>query len=171
MPQIIAIPPTQRQEALPEEGKKMGIRQQLTDDLKSAMKTGDTQTRDTLRLVLAAVKQQEVDTGTTLDDDAVQGVLANQAKQRRDSIATYTSGSRVDLADVEQLELDIIERYLPRQLSRAEIETVAAAKIEALGVTDMRGMGQVMGALVSELQGTADGKLISQVVRDLLTRK
>lgn len=147
----------------------MDVRQRLTADLKTAMKSGDTETRDTLRLMLAAVKQVEVDDGAALDDAGVVAVLTKQAKQRRESITAYEAGGRGDLAVTEKAELAIIERYLPQMLSRAAVEEAAAAKIAELGVTDVKGMGRVMSALMSDLQGQADGKLVSDVVRKLLT--
>ncbi|MCO5183916.1 MAG: GatB/YqeY domain-containing protein [Anaerolineae bacterium] len=149
----------------------MSVREQINADLKTAMRAGDTDTRDTLRSLNAAIKQTEVDSGEELDDSGVMAVLSKQAKQRRESIVDYEKAGRSDLVVVEQRELAVIERYLPQMMSRAEIEVVAAGVIEELGVTDVRGMGQVMGRLMPQLRGKADGRLINEVVNDLLREK
>lgn len=146
----------------------MNTRQKINTEFRDAMRSGDTVTRDTLRLLLAALKQSEIDSGETLDEEGVQAVLAQQAKQRRESITVYMANDREDLAAGERLELEIITRYLPQQLTRVEIETLAREAIDAAGATDMRGMGSVMGVLMPRVKGRADGKLVSQVVRELL---
>lgn len=147
----------------------MSVREQISADLKAAMKAGDTDTRDTLRSLNAAIKQSEIDGGKPLDDAGVMAVLNKQAKQRRESIADYEMAGRMDLVVVEQAELVVIERYLPQMMSRAEIEVVAAGVIDELGVTDARGTGQVMGRLMPQLRGKADGRLVNEVVSDLLS--
>ena len=146
----------------------MSLKQQLQDDLKEAMRGGDAARRDVLRLMMAAIKQAEVVGQKTLDDAGVQEVLTKQAKQRRESITDYENAGRADLAAGEQAELTIIEVYLPQMMSEAEVRAVAAALIAELGVTDAKGMGQVMGRLMAQLKGKADGRLVNQVVRDLL---
>ncbi|MCA9963918.1 MAG: GatB/YqeY domain-containing protein [Anaerolineales bacterium] len=146
----------------------MSLKQQLQDDLKEAMRGGDAARRDVLRLMMAAIKQAEVDGQKTLDDAGVQEVLTKQAKQRRESITDYENAGRADLAAGEQAELTIIEVYLPQMMSEAEVRAVAATLIAELGVTDAKGMGQVMGRLMAQLKGKADGRLVNQVVRDLL---
>jgi uncharacterized protein YqeY len=147
-----------------------GVKEQLVTDLKDAMRGGDTVTRDAIRLLQAAIQQDEIDGGHVLGNDAVLSVLQRQAKQRRESIAEYTKANRADLAAVEQQELEIIEKYLPTQMSREDIADVAAAAIAQMGVTDMRGMGPLMGRLMGQLHGKADGRLVNEVVRELLTR-
>lgn len=147
----------------------MDIKTQLTADLKEAMKSGDTVRKETVRWLRGAIKNAEIDAGHPLDDAAVLAVIAKQAKQRRDSIRQYKDAGRDDLVAQEQAELNIIEGYLPRQLSDEEITERAKAAIAALGVSDMKGMGQVMKQLSAELQGVADGKRISQIVRQLLS--
>lgn len=146
----------------------MSLKAQLTADMKTAMKEKDTQTRDTLRLLLAAVKQVEVDEQTELDDAGVLAVLTKQAKQRRESIADYQQAGREDLVAEEEKDLVVIDRYLPRMMSREEVEVMAAEVINEVGVTDPKGMGQVMGKLMPRLQGKADGRLVNEVVRSLL---
>ena len=146
----------------------MTLKEQLNEDVKNAMRSKDTETRDTLRLLMAAIKQEEIDQQTTLDDAGVLGVINKQAKQRRESIEDYTKANRLDLAEEEEKQLVIIERYLPRQMSREEIEAVAQKVIAETGVTDAKGMGQVMGKLMPQVKGKADGRLVNEVVRDLL---
>ena len=149
----------------------MSLKEQLRADMAAAMRQGDTARRDTLRLVLAAVKQAEVDEQATLDDRAVQAVLAKQAKQRRESIADYEKAGRPELAAQEAAEVLLIESYLPQMMSREEVEAIAAEVIAESGVTDVKGMGQVMGRLMPRFKGRADGRLVNEVVRDLLQRQ
>ncbi len=144
------------------------MREQLMADLKSAMHSGEVGRRNTLRLLLAAIKQEEVDSGRSLDDEAIVSVLMKQAKQRRESIDQYEQGGRLDLAAEEQKELAVIEQYLPHQMSAEELRQLAVSVIEATGVQDVRGMGQVMGRLMPLVKGKADGRLVNQVVRELL---
>lgn len=146
----------------------MELKEKLRADMAEAMKTGDGATRDVLRMLLAAVKQAEVDRQTTLDDSGVADVLTRQAKQRRESIADYEKAGRDVLVAQEQAELHIIERYLPQLMSREEIEALAAGIIADLEVTDSKGMGQVMGKLMPQVKGRADGRLVNEVVRQLL---
>ena len=149
----------------------MSLKEQLRADMTAAIREGDTARRDTLRLVLAAIKQAEVDEQATLDDAGVQALLAKQAKQRRESIADYEKAGRPELAAQEAAEVALIESYLPQMMSRQEVEAVAAAVIAESGVTDVKGMGQVMGRLMPRLKGKADGRLVNEVVRDLLQRQ
>lgn len=152
----------------------MELKQRLTADLKEAMRAGDTDRRDALRLIQAAVKQQEVDGGAPLDDAGVLAVLQKQAKQRRESIAEYEKAGRADLVAVEQRDLTVIEQYLPRQMSREEIRAAAEAVIAELGVTAATGpaakqvLGAVMARLMTDLKGKADGRLVNDVARELL---
>jgi hypothetical protein len=146
----------------------MNLKETLRADMETAMREGDTVKRDTLRMILAAIKQDEVDQQTVLDDDECQKVLVKQAKQRKESIADAKKAGRDDLVREEQAELAIIEAYLPQMMSRAEIEAQAADVIRELGASGMQDMGRVMGQLMPRLQGRADGKLTSQVVRELL---
>jgi len=146
----------------------MDIRKKLNEDLKAAMKSGDTVRRETVRLLRGAVRNKEIDAGKPLTDAEILDVIAKQAKQRRDSIEQYRAANRDDLVAEEQAELEIIEAYLPRQLSDAEITERATAVIAELGVSDMKGMGKVMQRLSQDLKGVADGKRISKIVRELL---
>ncbi|MCB0032863.1 MAG: GatB/YqeY domain-containing protein [Anaerolineales bacterium] len=146
----------------------MTIKEQLNNDMKEAMKAKDNDTRDTLRLIAAAIKQVEVDEQRELDDAAVQAILMKQAKQRRESIDEYEKAGRGELAEVEKTELAIIEKYLPQMMSEAEIKVLAEKAIAEVGATDAKSMGAIMGKLMPQVKGKADGKLVNQVVRQLL---
>lgn len=146
----------------------MTLKLQLQDDLKTAMRQGDEQRRDVLRMISAAIKQTEVDERRVLDDAGVADVLRKQAKQRRESIADYEKAGRMEAAATEAQELTIIESYLPQQMSREDVAALAAAVIAELGVTDVKGMGQVMSKLMPQLKGNADGRMVNEVVRELL---
>ncbi len=146
----------------------MSLKDRMRDDVAEAMRAGDKSRRDVLRMMLAAVKQEEVDEQIELDDDGVQSILIIQAKQRRESIADAEKANRPDLAAQEEAELRIIEDYLPGQLTEDEVRTVASAIIAELGASEMKDMGRVMGKLMPKLKGQADGRMVSQAVRDLL---
>jgi uncharacterized protein YqeY len=147
----------------------MNLKDQLNEDLKTAMKGGEKARTETLRSVKSAIKYAEIQAGHELDDQGVLAVIGQQAKQRRDSIAEFEKGKRADLVEKEAAELAVLEQYLPAQLSEAEIEAKAKAIIAQLGVTDAKGTGQVMKQLMAELKGQADGKVVNQVVRRLLS--
>ncbi|MEM9774368.1 MAG: GatB/YqeY domain-containing protein [Chloroflexota bacterium] len=148
----------------------MGIKEEITADMKQAMRDKDNQTRDTLRLLLAALKQAEVDGGKDLDEAATQAIIMKQAKQRRESISEYEKANRNDLADPEKAELAVIEKYLPQMMGREEIEVLAREVIAEVGADNPKMMGAVMGKLMGKIKaaGQADGKLVNQVVRELL---
>ncbi len=146
----------------------MSLKEQLKKDIITAMRAKDAETRNTLRMLTAAIKQVEVDERTELDDTAVLKILTKQAKQRRESIADFEKAGRPEMAAEERQELAVIERYLPQMMPLDEVKSIAAAIIAELGVTDKRGMGQVMGALMPKLKGKADGRVVNQAVRELL---
>ena len=146
----------------------MSIKEQLKQDTIAAMRSGDTETRNTLRMLSAAIKQVEIDTRTELDDEAVLNILTKQAKQRRESITDFEKAGRAEMAAEEQQELAVIDTYLPQMMSLDEVKTIAAEVIAELGVTDMKGMGQIMGKLMPRLKGKADGRIVNQAVRELL---
>jgi uncharacterized protein YqeY len=146
----------------------MNLKETLQSDVNSAMREGDKLKRDTLRLMLAAIQQEEVDQRITLDDEGCMKVLTKQAKQRRESIADAQKAGRDDIVAEEEAELAIIEAYLPQMMSREEIEAVAVQVIGEIDAGGMQDMGRVMGQLLPRLQGRADGKLTSQVVRELM---
>lgn len=146
----------------------MGIRDQMQADLAVAMRQGDTETRGTLRLLFAAIKQVEIDQQTELDDDGVQSVLKKQARQRHESIRDAETAGRPDLIEEEQKELEIIEGYLPAMMTTEEIRPVAQEVIEQVGASGMQDMGKVMKVLMPRLKDKADGRVVSDVVRTLL---
>lgn len=148
--------------------KTMSLKDQINDDLKTSMKSGDKFRTETLRMLKSAIKYAEIHAQHDLDDAGVTGVLMQQAKQRRDSITEFEKAKRSDLVEKEAAELKILEIYLPAQLSETEIENKAKAVIAELGVTDAKGVGLVMKRLTTDLKGQADGKLINQIVRRLL---
>jgi uncharacterized protein YqeY len=147
------------------------LEQRILADYNAAMKAGDTQLRDTLRLLRAALKSAEIDKRASLTEEEAAGVLLRQAKQRKESIELFAQGGRQDLVQQEEAELRIIESYLPKQLSRQEIEEMARAVIAELGAAGPGAIGKVMGRLMPRVQGKADGKLVNEVVRGLLSQQ
>ena len=149
----------------------MSLKDKLTEDLKQAMRQGDEQRRSTLRLVMAAIKNAEIEKRRELEEGELLAIIAKEAKQRHESIAQFERGGRQDLADREEAELQILLAYLPEQLSREEIEAQARRIIEEVGATSPAQMGQVMRRLMPLMQGKADGKLVNQVVKEFLAGK
>lgn len=146
----------------------MTLKEQLQNDMALAMKQGDTLRRDTLRMLLAAIKQEEVDRQIVLDDARTLEVLNKQAKQRRESIADAEKANRVELIAQEQAELDIINTYLPRVMTETEIRTVASEAINQADAKGIKDMGKVMSQLMPTVKGRADGKVVSDIVREML---
>lgn len=146
----------------------MHPKEQIQQDLKTAMKAGDTQRREILRLLMAAFKQVEVDRRIELSENDAVDILMTEAKKRRESIEEMDKAGRSDLIGQERYELGVIEEYLPRQLSREEIESLAREAIQESGATTPKDIGQVMKVLMPRLKGQADGKLVNTVVRELL---
>jgi hypothetical protein len=146
----------------------MALRQQLNDDLRDALRQRDDARRNTLRLVLSALHNAEIEAGGELDEQGVLAVLAKEAKQRRESIEEFTKGGRQDLVDKEEAELAIISAYLPEAMSREELMDLARQAIAETGASGARDIGKVMPVLMQRLQGRADGREANQVVRELL---
>jgi len=144
------------------------LKSRINDDLKAAMRGGDARRRDALRLLLAAVKQREVDERKELADAEVVGVIERMIKQRRESIAQFEKGGRQDLAQNEKFESDLLQGYLPQALSDAEIAAAVAEAISAAGATTPADMGKVMGALKGKLAGRADMGKVSALVKSKL---
>jgi len=140
----------------------------IADDLATAMKAGDDDARRTLRLLRAALQNARIEGRGTLDEDGVVAILARQAKQRREAMAEYARGGREDLVAREAAELAIIEGYLPKPLDEEELAAAVRAQIAAVGATGPADMGRVMGPLMKELAGRADGEAVSALVRRLL---
>ncbi|MDX1995334.1 MAG: GatB/YqeY domain-containing protein [bacterium] len=143
-------------------------RTRLNDALKEAMKNKDNERRDVLRMAMSAIKQVEIDTQKTLDDTGVQDVLQKEAKKRRETIDEMSKARRAETADTEKRELAIIEEFLPRQLSVEEIQAVVNEVISQVGATSAKDINKVMGPLMQRTKGIADGKLVNQIVRDIL---
>lgn len=143
-------------------------RQQLLDDIKSAMKAGEKSKLATLRLMSAAIKQREVDERTEVDESTTIAIFDKLLKQRRESIAQYSKASRDDLVAQEQAEIEIIQNYLPEALSTEEIEGIVASAIDKSGAESVKDMGKVMGLVKPELQGRADMADVSKLIRSRL---
>ncbi|AHK80327.1 glutamyl-tRNA amidotransferase [Ectothiorhodospira haloalkaliphila] len=145
------------------------LKTRLTEDTKAAMRSGDKPRLGTLRLIQSAIKQLEVDTRTEVDDAQILAALDKMVKQRRESISQYQNANREDLAAKEQAELDIIQTYLPQQLSEDEIRDHIEAAISETGAESPRDMGKVMGVLKPKLQGRADMGAVSGMVKARLS--
>ncbi|ANJ67119.1 glutamyl-tRNA amidotransferase [Halothiobacillus diazotrophicus] len=145
------------------------LKARLTDDMKTAMKSGDKSRLGVIRLLLAAIKQKEVDERVTLSDDDVLAVLIKQAKQRRESIAQYETAGRDDLVATEQFELGVIESYLPTKLDDTEVRQIIADVIAETGAQGASQMGAVMNAVRAKVAGRADMAQVSQWVKSALT--
>lgn len=145
------------------------IKDKIVDDMKSAMKSQDKETLAVIRLILAALKQREVDERITLTDEQILATLNKMIKQRRDSINQYQAGGRQDLADKEAFEIGVIQNYLPEQMNETEIDTAVASAIQETGANSPKDMGKIMALLKSKLQGKADMTLVSGKVKAKLS--
>ena len=148
----------------------MGLKDQITEDMKSAMRAKESLRLSTIRLLLAAIKQREVDERITLDDAQVVSVVDKLVKQRKDSIAAYTQAGRQDLADAEAAEVAVLQGYLPQRLSQAEVQAEVDALVAELGAAGPGDMGKVMGAAKARLGGKAEMALVSAAVKQALSR-
>ena len=147
----------------------MSLKTQLTEDMKTAMRAKDQVSLSTIRLINAAIKQFEVDERTEVDDAKVISILTKMVKQRKDSAKIYTEAGRQDLADKENAEIEILNRYLPQMMSAEEIKTVVEAVIAETGASGMADMGKVMGVLKTHLAGKADMGEVNKVLKAALT--
>ena len=148
----------------------MTLEERLDADLKDAMRSGDSVRKLAIRAVKTAITEAKV-SGTEqrlLTDDDVMRILQKQVKQRRDSVSEFAKGGRTDLIAKEEEEIAVLEKYLPQQMSEAEVRAHAEKVIAELGVTDMKGLGPVMKRMTADLRGLADGQLVNRVVRELL---
>ena len=143
----------------------MSLKVRITEDMKNAMRAKDAPRLSTIRMLLAAIKQREVDERIELDDAAVVGVIEKMIKQRRESIAQFEKGARQDLADAEKAEVQVLSAYLPAQMSDAEIQREVEAAIAASGANGAKDMGKVMAALKGKLAGKADMGKVSALVK------
>lgn len=152
----------------------MSMSERLVDDLKRAMKEGDTARRDVIRLLRSAVKNQEIEVGHQLDDDEAVDVVQAQIKQRRDSIDAFSSAGRTDLSDKEQQELDILLEYFPAELkplSEDELNHIVVAKIDELRLSKPADMRTLMPTLIEATSGRADNRLLSTLASDELRKR
>ena len=146
----------------------MSLKEQLAEDLKNAMRANDEPHRSVIRLIRAAIQNEEISKGKSLDDSGVVEVISRMASQYRDSISAYQSGNRTDLATRENLELSIVSEYLPPQLTRVELTDLAKITIGELNATSPSDKGKVMGKLMPQLRGKADGNVVNEIVNELL---
>lgn len=143
----------------------MALKEQLMDDLKAAMKDKDIIRKNTVQMIRSAVLQFEKDNKTVLDDSGVTDVIAKELKRRRDVLPEYEKSGREDLiADINR-EIEILLAYLPKQLTKEELEEIVVAAISEVGATSMKDMGKIMGAVMPKTKGRADGKMINEIVK------
>ena len=147
----------------------MPLKDRITEDMKGAMRAGEKERLGTIRLVLAAIKQREVDERISLDDGQVLAVLEKMIKQRKESIAQFESGGRADLVAKEQAELAVLQVYLPAQMSEAEIDALIAEAVAATGASSIKDMGKVMGIVKAKAQGKADMGAVSARIKQKLS--
>ena len=146
----------------------MPLMEQLTADMKDAMKQGEKERLSVIRLVRGAIRQAEIDGKKTLSDDEIIDVLTKEVKMRRDSIEEFERGGRTDLVDKTKSEIAILIPYLPEQLSVDEVKKIVENAVAEVGATTAKDMGKVMGILMPHVKGRADGKLVNEIVRSLL---
>ena len=145
------------------------LKQLITDDMKLAMKAQDKSALKAIRMILGAIKQKEIDERINLDDTQVLAVIQKMVKQRKDSISQFSDAGRSDLVEVEEAELSIINNYMPKQLSEAEIEVAVVKAIADSGADSMKDMGKLMGILKGQLDGKADMGQVSKLIKSKLS--
>ena len=145
------------------------LKQLITDDMKLAMKAQDKSALKAIRMILGAIKQKEIDERINLDDTQVLAVIQKMVKQRKDSISQFSDAGRSDLVEVEEAELSIINNYMPKQLSEAEIEAAVVKAIADSGADSMKDIGKLMGILKGQLDGKADMGQVSQLIKSKLS--
>jgi uncharacterized protein YqeY len=148
----------------------MSLKQQITEDMKTAMRAKETARLGAIRLLLAAMKQREVDERIELTDADVVSIIEKMLKQRRDSISQYKAANRQDLVDVEEFEVTVLQTYMPQQLSEAEVIAAIAEAIAATGAAGPQDMGKVMGVVKPKLAGRADMGKVSGLIKAQLTK-
>ena len=147
----------------------MSLKLRITDDMKAAMRAGEKDRLGVIRLILAALKQREVDERIELDDTQILTILEKMLKQRRDSIEQFSAANREDLAAVERAEVEVIQTYMPAQLSSEELEAIVTKAITDSGATNAREMGKVIGLVKPQVAGRADMGQISEMIKTKLT--
>ncbi len=146
----------------------MSLKEQLTNDMKEAMKNHEKDRLAVIRMVRGAIRQQEIDGQKELGDEDVIAVLSKEVKMRKDSLEEFKKGGREDLVEKTQAEIDVLMPYLPAQLSEEEVRELVKAAVEQTGATTGKDMGKVMGVLMPKVKGRADGKMVNTIVRSFL---
>ncbi len=146
----------------------MSLKDLLLQDLKEAMKDGDSVKKTAVQMARSAVLQVEKDTKVTLDDDGIVEIIAKEVKKRMDTLPDFEKSGRDDLIDNLKAEIEVLKKYLPQQLSEAEIENIVKNAVSSTGATSAKDIGKVMQAVMPETRGKADGKLVNQIVKKLL---
>jgi len=149
----------------------MSLKERLDQDLKTAMRERAQLRLDTIRMLKSAIKYREIELMKPLDDAGIHAVISSEVKRRRDAVEQYKAGNRPDLADKEDAEIAILQAYLPQQLTREELEAKVAAAVAAVGAQGPKDMGKVMKALLPEVQGRAEGSVVSELVKAKLSGK
>jgi len=147
----------------------MNLAEQLNEDMKQAMKAGEKFRLSTIRMVRASIKNQEIELRRPLNDDEVLQVVSRDLKQRRDSLQDFERAGREDLVEQMKGEIEIISQYLPKQLNEEEIKAIVMQTIQETGASSKADMGKLMGALMPKVKGRADGKLVNQLVQQVLS--
>ena len=145
------------------------LKQLITDDMKLAIKAQDKSALKAIRMILGAIRQKEIDERINIDDTQVLAVIQKMVKQRKDSISQFSDAGRTDLVEVEEAELSIINNYMPKQLSEAEIEAAVVKAIADSGADSMKDMGKLMGILKGQLDGKADMGQVSKLIKSKLS--
>ena len=147
-----------------------GLRQRIESDMKTAMRAKDKERLGTIRLILAAIKQKEIDERITLTDTDILAVLDKMVKQRRDSIAQFQQAGRQELADKESAEVTVIQEYMPAAMGENEVDAIIAEAITTVGASSPQDIGKIMGLIKPKLQGRADMGLVSRKVKEKLSK-
>lgn len=148
----------------------MSLKDRLSDDMKDAMRAQDKDRLSTIRMLLSAVKYKEIDLGKKLTDEEVVETITSQVKQRKDSIEQFAKAGRADLVEKEEAELRMLQDYLPEQLTPGEIDAEIEKAVNEAGAAGMKDLGKVMKLLMPKVSGRADGKLVSDKVRERLSK-
>ena len=146
----------------------MSLRQDIHKDIAVAMKAGEKERLSTVRMLMSAIKYKEVDAHRELTDEETIAVISTLVKQRQDSIEQFTKGNRLDLAEKESMELEVLRTYLPPQLSEAEVRDIIKKAVAETGATGQKDMGKLMKVIMPQVKGKADGKLVNDIVKELL---
>jgi len=149
----------------------MSLKDRLDSDMKTAMREKNAVTLSVVRLLKSAVKYREIELAKTLDDVEIQGVIATEIKRRRDSVEQYRAGNRADLADREEAEIRVLQAWMPAQLSQDELRAKVDEVVRRLGAAGPKDLGAVMKALLPEVQGRAEGKTVSELVKARLSQR